>query len=280
MRDPSRTGGSPISFGVHEGVATLTLDDAEHLNTLSSALLEAALEAVARVQADLSVRVLVLAANGKAFSAGADLAALRDLDAKLQPGAGSLGDAVAELMDTGGNRLVLALRELPVPVLCAVQGAVAGGGVGLVLAADVVVAARSAYFMLPFVPALGLVPDMGAAWFLQRAVGTARTAALTLLGDRLSAEQAAQWGLIWAAVDDDALSREAAALAARLAALPAHAAAETRHVLAAARRNDLGEQLAYERDRQRELIDGECFREGVAAFLGKRRATFPGRRPS
>lgn len=160
------------------------------------------------------------------------------------------------------------------------QGPAAGGGVGVALAADIVIAARSAYFMLPFVPALGLVPDLGSAWFMPRAIGMARSVGLALLGERLSAEQAAQWGLIWACVDDAALANETARVAARLAALPAHGIVETRALFAAAATNDFARQLAYERDRQRELIERKCFAEGVSAFLGKRRPVFAGRAPA
>jgi 2-(1,2-epoxy-1,2-dihydrophenyl)acetyl-CoA isomerase len=137
-----------------------------------------------------------------------------------------------------------------------------------------VVAGRSAYFYLPFVPALGIVPDMGASWLLPRLVGPARAMGLSLLGERLSAEKAAEWGLIWACVDDAALQGEAHQLALRLAALPAHAIQEMRALQAASERNSLPEQLALEAHRQGELIDGESFAEGLAAFQGKRKPVF------
>ena len=260
---------APVRFALHDGIATLTLDDPARLNPLSMPLLQAALAAVQRVADDRSVRVLVLRAAGRAFSAGADLSELAD--PQQAPG------HIDRLMTRGGNPLVRSLREAPVPVLSVVQGIAAGGGVGIALAADVVIAARSASFMLPFVPALGLVPDMGAVWAMQRALGPARTAGLCLLGDRLSAEQAAQQGLIWACVDDDALDAEAAHLAARLAALPAHAATELRALQREAEHNDLPAQLAYEHRRQVALAAGGCFAEGVDAFLHKRRPRFPGR---
>jgi 2-(1,2-epoxy-1,2-dihydrophenyl)acetyl-CoA isomerase len=176
-----------------------------------------------------------------------------------------------------GNPLIAALRALPVPVVSAVQGAAAGGGVGLALAADIVVAARSAYFYLPFVPALGLVPDMGSSWFLPRAIGHARALGLTLLGDKLPAQQAADWGLIWSCVDDDKLHDEVRAIAARLAALPANAIGETRALFEASRENGLDRQLALERERQQVLIDGEAFAEGVRAFGERRKPVFRGR---
>jgi len=147
----------------------------------------------------------------------------------------------------------------------------------LALACDVVVAARSAYFYNPFVPALGIIPDLGTTWFQQRAVGRARSLGASLLGSRIGAEQALQWGLIWACVDDAALGDETKRLAGKLAALSPAAVAATRiaHALAAA--STLAEQLAWERKRQPELIAGGGFAEGVRAFLAKRKPTFPGR---
>jgi 2-(1,2-epoxy-1,2-dihydrophenyl)acetyl-CoA isomerase len=138
-----------------------------------------------------------------------------------------------------------------VPVVAAVNGAAAGAGVALALAADLTVAARSAYFYLPFMPRLGIVPDMGTTWFLEHRIGRARAVAVTMLGDRIPAEQAAQWGLVWACVDDAALRGHALALAQRLSRLPSHAALEVRQAYAAAAGHSLQVQLAYEAGRQR-----------------------------
>jgi len=262
-----------VRYDVADGVATLTLNDPGRLNPLTMPLLQGALQALQQVHDDRSVRVLVLQGAGRGFCSGADLSSFT---AEGTSAAGR-AEAVSDLLEHGGGPLVLALNELPVPVICAVHGAVAGGGVGLALAADVVIAARSAFFYLPFVPALGLVPDMGAAWFLQRALGPARAKALTLLGERLGAEQAAAWGLIWACVDDDRLAEETTRLATRLAALPAHAALETRALLRAAAVNELPAQLGHERGRQRALVAGAAFDEGLSAFLQKRRPVFPRR---
>ncbi len=269
-----------VLFDVKSGIATLAFNEADRMNPLTPALLSGALAALARVREDASIRVLVVTGKGRGFCVGADLSAMstgETVDPGMAAAGTSLGDQVAALMDGGGMPFVTGLRELPVPVVCALNGAVVGGGVGIALAADVVIAARSAYFYLPFVPALGLVPDMGAAWFITRAIGHARSVGLTLLGDRLSAEQAAGWGLIWACVDDAALTEEVGRVARRLAALPAHAALETRALHGVVDSSTLGQQLVYERNRQRELVDGACFAEGVAAFVGKRRPVFPGR---
>ena len=274
---------SAVRFDVSEAVATLSFNLPARMNPLTPALLSGALAALQRVRDDTSIRALVLTATGKGFCVGADLSALGNSKPAGQGGADAspgLGDHVARLMDEGGTPLVTGLRTLPVPVVCALNGAAVGGGVGIALAADIVVAARSAYFSLPFVPALGLVPDMGCAWVMSRTVGRARSVGLTLLGDRVSAEQAAQWGLIWACVDDDRLADEAVGLARRLAALPAHAVAETRALHDAAEAHTLPEQLTYERERQRVLANGPDFAEGLRAFAEKRRPVFGGRRPA
>jgi len=248
------------------GIATLTLNDPARLNALSGAMVQAALAAVQRLQTDPALRVLVLRGAGRAFCAGADLAGLADAQAAPAQ--------IDSLMRDGGNPLVLALRSLPVPVLTVLHGVAAGGGVGLALAADIVIAGRSGAFLLPFVPALGLVPDMGAAWVMARALGEARTAALALLGDRLEAERAAQWGLIWSCVDDAALEASAAALAARLADLPPAAAGAMRSLLRDAAKRDLADQLDQERLHQVALAAGPHFAEGVQAFLQKRKPNF------
>lgn len=201
-----------------------------------------------------------------------------DLSAMAPGGEGkSLGAQTAEWMQSLSNPLIETLRTLPVPVVAAVNGAAAGAGVGLALAADVTIAARSAYFYLPFLPKLGIVPDLGCTWAIPRRAGRARAMGMALLDERLGAEQAVQWGLIWACADDEQLLDEARAIAQRLARLPPHAVVEAREAFEAAERHTLAEQLHYESERQRELIDRPTFREGVSAFLQKRPPSFPGR---
>jgi 2-(1,2-epoxy-1,2-dihydrophenyl)acetyl-CoA isomerase len=173
--------------------------------------------------------------------------------------------------------LVRDLTGFAKPVIVAVNGVAAGGGVGLALAGDIVVAAKSAYFVQVFGPRLGLVPDMGCTWFFPQLLGRARSRALAMLGDRLPAEKAAEWGLIWAAVADDKLLAEARALALRLAKGPMQAFGEIKRVLDAAAANTLDEQLELERRVQRGLGDTEDFREGVSAFLSKREPQFKGK---
>lgn len=242
----------------------------EKLNPMSELLLSGLLELFEMIRQDLSVHALLLIGEGKAFSVGADLSTFGPVDG----GTRSLGNRIGDMMEARCNRVVLELQTLPVPVVSAVNGTAAGAGVGLALAADVTIAAQSAYFYLPFVPRLGIIPDMGTTWFLEHRIGHARAMALTLLGDRIPAGQAAQWGLIWACVDDSRLRSDALALANRLARLPVHGAQETRAAYAAAARNSLQSQLAYETNRQRELVDRAEFSEGVQAFSERREPVF------
>ncbi len=256
-------------------VAVITLDNPGRRNALSREMQEGLAKLLAEVRADTSIGALLLTAEGGAFCAGADLAgnAIPAGQAHL-----SRGQATRQVMEELSNPLILALRDLPMPVVCALPGVAAGAGVGLALAADVVIAARSAYFYLPFIPRLGIVPDLGTTWFLQQLLGRGRATALTLLGDRVSAEQALAWGLVWRCVDDASLQDEALGIARRLASLPAHAAVETRQAYEAAGRNDLRAQLQYEAQRQGVLLDRPEFEEGVRAFLEKREPRF--RRPA
>lgn len=250
-------------------IAILSLNVPSRLNPLTIDVQRGLRAKLAQLREEGEVRALLLTGVGKSFCVGADLGSMDSSEA------GSLGQRTADAMESLSNRLIEDLRTLPFPVVSAVNGPAAGAGVGLALAADVVVAARSAYFYLPFMPRLGIVPDLGTTWFLERFVGRARAVGLSLLGERLSAEQAAQWGLIWACVDDASVRQEALALAHRLARLPAHAAREIRSAYESAGSLPLDAQMRYEAERQRELIDRPEFAEGVRAFLEKREPEFP-----
>lgn len=261
-----------VLYEVADGVATLTLNLPAKLNPIALDLQHELRAALAHVREDRGVRAVVLTGAGKAFCVGADLSAMRP------PEDGeTLGDQTAKWMQAVSNPMIEELRALPVPLVCAVNGAAAGAGVGLALAGDVVLAARSAYFYLSFLPKLGIVPDLGCTWFIPRLVGPARAMGMSLLDERLPAERAAQWGLIWACVEDDALRTEAQQVAQRLARLPAHAVIEARKAFEASARHTLPEQLRYESERQRELLSKPSFMEGVSAFLQKRLPSFPGR---
>ncbi|GAA4358453.1 2-(1,2-epoxy-1,2-dihydrophenyl)acetyl-CoA isomerase PaaG [Variovorax defluvii] len=263
---------SAVVWELEEGVATLTLNLPAKLNPIALDLQLALRECFARVREDRAVRALVLTGAGRAFCVGADLSAMRP------PAEGqTLGDQTAQWMQSTSNPLIEEMRTLPVPVVCAINGPAAGAGVGLALAGDVTVAAKSAYFYLSFLPRLGIVPDLGCTWIIPRLVGPARAMGMSLLDERISAERAAQWGLIWACMADDMLLPEARQIAQRLARLPAHAVVEARRAFEASARHTLPEQLHYESERQRELIDRPEFAEGVAAFLQKRAPNFPER---
>lgn len=261
-----------VLFESHDGIATVTLNDPDKLNALTIPLQREFAVVMDRIRSDKSIRVVVLTGSGKAFCVGADLNTMDP--AKLKQEGSSTGEFGAEMMETLSNPMVIALRSLTVPILAAANGPIAGAGVGLALAADIVLAARSAYFYLPFMPSLGIIPDLGTTWFLPRLVGRARATGLSLLGNRLSASQAAEWGLVWACIEDGNLMNETRSMSGKLAALPAHAALEIRAAFDHSAINTLTEQLEYERRRQSVLLDGPSFTEGVLAFKEKRKPRF------
>jgi 2-(1,2-epoxy-1,2-dihydrophenyl)acetyl-CoA isomerase len=259
-----------IKLDVEGDIAILTLNQPASRNGLTGALQQEMLTALQQLAGRNDVRALILTGAGQSFCSGADLGKLDSTD-----GSGaSVGQEVAKLMEDMSNPLILAIQNLPMPVVSAVNGAAAGAGISIALAADVVVAARSAFFLTPFLPRLGIVPDMGATWFIPHNIGRARALGLMLLGDRLPAEKAAQWGLIWDCVEDGELLAEARKLASRLAKAPAHSATEARAAIDLAATQALAPQLDYEKNRQRDLLDLPSFQEGVKAFFEKREPVF------
>jgi 2-(1,2-epoxy-1,2-dihydrophenyl)acetyl-CoA isomerase len=257
-----------ILFERTDGIARITLNRPDKLNSFNVEMHEALRDALADVRADKSLRVLVLTGAGRGFCAGQDLS-----DRAVAPG----GDAVdlGASIDKYYGPLVLALRRLPMPVICAVNGVAAGAGANLPLACDIVLAARSASFVEVFCK-LGLIPDTGGTYFLPRLLGSARATALAMLGDKLSAEQAAAWGLIWQCVADDQLAAETDKLARHFAQAPTLGLARTKQALQASGLNTLEAQLDLERDFMRELGHSADYREGVAAFMAKRAPRFVG----
>ncbi len=257
-----------ILYDVTGGIARLTLNRPERLNSFNAAMHAELRAALARVAGD-GARVLVLTGAGRGFSAGQDLGERQAL-----PG-GARAD-LGESIERNYKPLVLALAALPVPTIAAVNGVAAGAGASIALACDLVVAAKSAAFIQAF-SRLGLVPDSGATWFLPRLVGSARALGLAMLGERLPAEQAAAWGLIWRCVDDAEFPAAVDRLAAELAAAPTRGLVRTREAMRAAATATLAEQLDRERDLQRELGYTDDYAEGVTAFAEKRAPRFAGR---
>jgi 2-(1,2-epoxy-1,2-dihydrophenyl)acetyl-CoA isomerase len=258
-----------IRLELTEGVATITLNRPDKLNAINEAMQAELAGALDRIEADATIRALLLTGAGRAFSAGQDLTDRVMGDGDAPP---DLGDTLDRLH----NPLIRRLRRLERPIVCAVNGVAAGAGANLALACDLVLAARSARFIQAFCR-LGLVPDAGGTYVLPRLVGAARAMGLALLGEPLTAEQAAAWGLIWQAVDDEQLMQEASALARRLATQPTKGLGLTKRALNASAANTLGEQLDLERDLQREAGRTRDYREGVRAFLEKRSPEFEGR---
>lgn len=250
-------------------VTTITMSRPEVLNAGDRALLTELLAAIEDAGSDPSARVLVLTGAGRGFCAGADLSA-----GAWAPGELPMGEAVGWILEHGWNPIVRALLACPKPTIAAVNGVAAGGGVGLALACDVVVAAESASFVEVFGPQLAAIPDVGSTWFLTHLVGPARARGMSLLGERIPARQAAEWGLIWKAVPDIRLVDEVGRVAERLARLDPHIAPAIRAALSEAGTATLDETLDRERDIQRRLAGRPAFAEGVAAFLEKRPPRF------
>jgi 2-(1,2-epoxy-1,2-dihydrophenyl)acetyl-CoA isomerase len=257
-----------ILFDVKEGVARLTFNRPERLNSFNTQMHGEVRAALAEVPAS-GARALVISGAGRGFCAGQDLG-----DRAVAPAAAP--PDLADSIEKHYKPLVLALRALPLPVIAAVNGVAAGAGANIALACDLVVAARSANFVQAF-SKLGLVPDSGGTWFLPRLVGSARALGLTLLGEKLSAEQAVSWGLIWRCVEDGELAGVVDALARQLAAAPTRGLARTKQAIYGAWGRTLDQQLDIERDYQGELGRTADYAEGVAAFAAKRAPTFTGR---
>jgi 2-(1,2-epoxy-1,2-dihydrophenyl)acetyl-CoA isomerase len=257
-----------ILFSVDGGIARLTLNRPDKLNSFNTQMHGEVRDALSGLPGQ-GARVLVLTGAGRGFCAGQDLG-----DRAVAPG--SEGVDLGESIEKHYKPLVLALHTLPMPVIAAVNGVAAGAGANIALACDVVIAARSASFVQAFAK-LGLLPDSGGTWTLPRLVGQSRALGLTLLGNKLPAETAAAWGMIWQCVEDAELQATVDALAQQFAAAPTRGLAATKAAIRGSGEHSLAEQLDIERDAQRELGRSADYAEGVAAFIGKRPPNFTGR---
>jgi 2-(1,2-epoxy-1,2-dihydrophenyl)acetyl-CoA isomerase len=254
-----------ILFSSAGGVARITLNRPDRLNSFTR---DMHAELAQAFDASADARVIILTGAGRGFCAGQDLN-----DRAVAPGeAVDLGETV----EASWNPLIRRLATMPQPVIARVNGVAAGAGANIALACDLVVAARSAKFIQSF-SALGLIPDSGGSWHLPRLVGQARALGLALTGEPLSAEKAAEWGLIWKCVDDEALDAEVDKLAAKLASLPPLGLAAIKSIIRTTGERTLDQELDLQRDEMRRLGFTADYREGVAAFLEKRPATFEGR---
>ena len=259
----------------HRDIGVLTLNRPESLNSLSLGAIQQLLQTLRDAALDTALRALVVTGTGRGFCAG------WQLEESGVPGLPeeSFGVRQAHLMEEYFNPVIQALHDMPVPTIAAVNGVCAGAGVSIALATDIVIAAQSASFVLTFAPKLGLIPDLGATWKLPRLIGWARAQAVTMLGDRISADEAATWGMIWRCVADAQLHDAVMAAAARLAAGPPGICREVRLAYHASQSNDLPAQMDYERLRQRHLLDRPSFSEGLKAFQEKRAPNFNGPKP-
>lgn len=257
-----------IQLEIAGGSAKLTLNRPDRLNSFTVEMHEEVAAALDQIETDKSIRTLVLTGAGRGFCAGQDLS-----DRAVAPG--GEGVDLGESVEKRYNPLIRRLTDLPMPVIAAVNGVAAGAGANIALAADIVIAAKSAKFIWSFAN-IGLVPDSGGSWVLPRLLGQARALGLSLTGEPLQAEKALEWGLIWQVVEAEELVAASDALAARFASAPTLGLARTKHVIRTSFERTLEDQLDLERDYMRELGKTDDYKEGVDAFLNKRKPVFKG----
>jgi 2-(1,2-epoxy-1,2-dihydrophenyl)acetyl-CoA isomerase len=255
-----------IDFKADGPVARITLNRPDRLNSFTAAMHAELRDALVNLG---EARVVVLTGAGRGFCAGQD----------LNERAISSGEHPVDIgmtVETYWNPLVRTLTSLPQPIIARVNGVAAGAGANIALACDIVIAAKSAKFIQSF-SAIGVIPDSGGTWVLPRLVGQARALGLALTGEALPADKAAEWGMIWKSVEDEALDTEVDAIATKLASLPPLGLAEIKKMIRGSWAHTLDQELHHQRDAMRYLGFTEDYREGVAAFLEKREPKFTGR---
>lgn len=262
-----------VQLVIDDGVAMITLDRPDTLNSMNNDFMDDIRSAVEMAEADQDARVIVVTGAGRGFCSGADLSAMGDPEGQ-QTESSALDEASAvDDMGKHFNPTVLALRNSSLPTVARINGVAAGGGVGLAMSCDVSIAARSAFFVATFGPRLGIVPDLGTTWALPKRIGRARALGMAMLGDRIPAELAADWGLIYSVVDDDKLDAEVGRATDILKRSSAAAVARIRSSIDTASTRDYADQLDLERDHQAVLIPLNMS-EGAAAFVEKRDPVF------
>ena len=257
-----------IALAKDQGLATLTLNAPDKLNAVSRKMIAELKQCWETLSTDASVRAVLLTGAGRGFCAGADLS-----DPDREQGATADSGAALEKFF---NPVIRLMRSMPKPIVAAVNGPAAGVGMSFALASDIAIAARSATFLQAFAR-IGLLPDGGSTWFLPRLVGEQRARALAMLAPQITAQQAKDWGLIWDVVEDGELMKTATEVARGLADGPTLSLGRIKEAMNRASGNPLSQQLDLERDFQRELGRSEDFKEGVLAFLAKRKPDFKGK---
>ena len=257
-----------ILFNVTDGVAKLVLNRPDKLNSFTAEMHKEIRTCLKVIESDDTIRCWLITGSGRGFCAGQDL---NDRDVSADAQSPDLGLS----LEKNYNPLLRRLKALEKPVVCAVNGVAAGAGANIALACDIVLAARSASFIQSF-SKIGLVPDSGGTWSLPQIVGHARAMALSLLAEKVPAEQAEKWGMIWKCIDDEELLPEAEKLAASLANQPTKGLGYIKRAINASSTNTFDQQLDLERDLQRIAGRTQDYREGVNAFINKRKPKFVG----
>ena len=257
-----------IKYELNEGIATLTFNRPEVFNSLNEQMHKELKSAIAEIKKDKTIRVLIITGEGKAFCAGQDLndRSVNDGDTKLDLG---------ESIERKYNPLIKSLYNLEIPVICKINGVAAGAGVGIALACDFVIAVDTASFIQAFCK-IGLVPDSGNSFFLPKLVGMARAKELCMLGDKLSAKTAQEYGLISRVYPKETIDEEIQKLAVHFSTAPTYGLSLIKKALNESLDNTLNEQLELEKNLQRAAGHSNDYKEGVAAFLQKRTPNFKG----